>query len=62
MTIILPVPNFASEINSNTIMNKVTVYMSARKKMWSGWRADPKRWMAFMPALSNFKEAIYKET
>jgi hypothetical protein len=43
-------------------MNKVTVYMSARKKMWSGWRADPKRWMAFMPALSNFKEAIYKET
>lgn len=43
-------------------MNKVTVYMSANKKMWYGWRADPKRWMDFMPVLSNFKEAIYKET
>lgn len=38
--------------------NKVTVYMSARKKMWYGWKADPKRWMAFLPVLSNFKKAI----
>lgn len=38
--------------------NKVTVYMSARKKMWYGWKSDPKRWMAFMPVLSNFKKAI----
>lgn len=38
--------------------NKVTVYMSAHKKMWYGWKSDPKRWMAFMPVLSNFKKAI----
>ncbi len=38
--------------------NKVTVYMSAHKKMWYGWKSDPKRWMAFVPVLSNFKKAI----
>lgn len=41
--------------------NKVTVYMSAHKKMWYGWKSDPKRWMAFMPVLSNFKEAIHHD-
>ena len=41
--------------------NKVTVYMSARKKMWYGWKSDPKRWMAFVPVLSNFKKAIHHD-
>lgn len=41
--------------------NKVTVYMSAHKKMWYGWKSDPKRWMAFMPVLSNFKEVLHND-